>query len=232
MKYKRILLKLSGEALCGSGESGIDFTRIGGIAGEIKPLYDKKVQIALVVGAGNIWRGAGKDLDRVTADYVGMLATVMNSMALCEVFRQKGISAQVQSAFEIPKLVRLYERDSALDYLEKGHVVILAGGTGNPYFTTDTSAALRACEIKAEVLLKATQVDGVYDDDPRKKPSAKRYAKLSFDEAIAKQLKIMDTTAFSLCRDNNLPVIVFDFYRPGNLSKVLSGDESVGTLVK
>lgn len=232
MKYKRVLLKLSGEALSGSGETGINFTRICEIAEEIKPLYDKKVQIALVIGAGNIWRGAGKDLDRVTADYMGMLATVINSLALCEVFRQKGISAQVQSAFEIPKLVRLYERDSVLDYLEKGHIVILAGGTGNPYFTTDTTAALRACEIRAEVLLKATQVDGVYDDDPRKKPTAKKYAKLSFDEAITKQLKIMDTTAFSLCKENSLPIIVFDFHKTGNLNKVLSGDESVGTLVE
>jgi len=231
MKYKRVLLKLSGESLAGGSQNhGINLESAGYVADEIKKALKKKVELGIVIGAGNLWRGAGKSIDRVTADYMGMLATIMNALALRDILQTNGINARVQSAIDVSKIAELYVRDNALRYLDKGEVVIFAGGTSNPYFTTDTTAALRAAEIKAGVILKATQVDGVYTDDPKKNPRAKKYSTLSFDEAISRNLKVMDITAFSLCRENKIPIIVFDFYRPGNLAKALSG-ENVGTLV-
>lgn len=229
MRYKRVLLKLSGETLAGNGAS-IHLDSVRGVAREIAAAHKNGVQIAVVIGAGNIWRGADKGIDRVNADYMGMLATIINSIGLADVLKEHGIATSVLSAVDVSKLAELYVVDTARRRLEEGQVVILAGGTGNPYFTTDTTAALRAAEVKADVILKATQVDGVYSDDPRKNPAATRYATVSFDEAIAKRLRIMDTAAFTLCRENKLPIIVFDFHREGNLGKVLAG-EPVGTLV-
>jgi uridylate kinase len=230
MKYKRVLLKLSGETLAGAGGSGIDPESLAETAAEIKTAVDGKLQMAIVIGAGNLWRGAGKALDRVTADYMGMLATIMNALALKEALLNIGVPAVVRSAFEVSKVAGLYVRDEAVEQLNAGKIVFLAGGTGNPFFTTDTTAALRAAEIGADVLLKATQVDGVYDADPRQNPSARRYDTVSFDEAITKQLKVMDTAAFSLCRDNNIPIMVFDFHKKDNLRKAVAG-EKTGTLV-
>lgn len=230
MKYKRVLLKLSGEALAGSGETRISIPAIENIVKEIKKAVANKVQLAIVIGGGNIWRGAGKKIDRVKADYMGMLATVINSLAIQDTLEKNGIKACVLSAVGVPKIAELYVEQKAIESLKKGYVVILSGGTGNPYFTTDTTAALRAAELKADVLLKATQVDGVYDCDPKVNKNAKRYKSLSYDEAINKNLRIMDTSAFSLCKDNNLPIIVFNFHHSGNLFKVLSG-KNIGTLV-
>ncbi|MGA2090617.1 MAG: UMP kinase [Endomicrobiales bacterium] len=231
MKYKRILLKLSGETLAGDASSGINADGLKSVAREIKAVWQKKVEIAVVIGAGNLWRGAGKSIDRVTADHMGMLATVINALALKDALRVEGIGAGVFSAIDIPGFVTRYMRDSAVSFLECGNVVICAGGTGNPFFTTDTTAALRAAELEAEVLLKATQVDGVYEADPKKNPAAKKFPTLSFDDAIEKQLKIMDTAAFSLCKENDLPIIVFDFHKKGNLEKVVSG-RTIGTLIR
>ncbi|MHB9154057.1 MAG: UMP kinase [Endomicrobiales bacterium] len=230
MKFKRVLLKLSGETLAPEGGTGISQESLAGVVSEIKDACRSKAQVAVVIGAGNIWRGAGKAVDRVTADYMGMLATLMNSLALRDALESGGLKARVLTALDVPKVAETYVRDRALEHLEKGRIVILAGGTGNPYFTTDTTAALRAAELKADVLLKATQVDGVYSDDPKKNPAAKRYASLTFDEAIQKRLKIMDIAAFSLCRENAVPVIVFDFHKKGNLKKVFSG-VTIGTTV-
>jgi len=230
MKYRRVLLKLSGETLAGSGETGIQIQNLNAVADEIASIHNKKVQLAVVIGAGNLWRGAGKAIDRVTADNMGMLATIMNSLALGAALNSRGIPAVVQSAIDVSKVAEFYVRDRALACLEEGRMVILAGGTGNPFFTTDTTAALRAAELNAEVILKATQVDGVYSDDPKKNPRATRYSRITFDEAIAKRLKIMDMSAFSLCRENDIAIVVFDFYRKGNLARVLAG-ETVGTVV-
>jgi uridylate kinase len=229
-RYKRVLLKLSGESLGGQSGSGISTAGIANIASEIKAALRPGVQLAIVIGGGNIWRGAGKSIERVTADYMGMLATVINALAVRDILETSGIPAKVQSAFEIAKIAEQYSPKKTVEYMKKGYAVVLAGGTGNPYFTTDTTAALRAAEIKAEVLFKATQVDGVYDCDPKKNPRAKRYKTLTYDEAIRKNLKVMDITAFSLCKDNELPIVVFDFYRKGNLKKAFSG-EKIGTLV-
>jgi uridylate kinase len=230
MHYKRILLKLSGETLVGNSSYGIASDSLNNLAAEIKPLFEQSVEIAIVIGAGNIWRGAGKSVERVTADYMGMLATIMNCLALRDVLEKNGIPCSVQSAIDVSKVAELYRHDRAKECLKNKEVVILAGGTGNPFFTTDTTAALRAAELQVDVLLKATQVDGVYDDDPKKNPQAKRYETVTFTEAIEKRLRIMDTTAFSLCRDNNMSIIVFDFHKKGNLFKVISG-EKIGTLV-
>jgi uridylate kinase len=231
MKNKRVLLKLSGEALCGGSNSfGITPQGLSNVASEIKEAVKSGVQLSVVVGGGNFWRGASKDMDRVTADYIGMLATVMNALALADALTAKGVPAVALSAFNVSKLAQLYRRDKASDCLNDGKVVILAGGTGNPFFTTDTTAALRAVELKADIVLKATQVDGVYDSDPKKNPSAKRYDTLSFSEAIEKNLKIMDISAFSLCRENKLPIMVFDYHKSGNLAKAVCG-EKIGTLV-
>ena len=217
----------------GDQQYGISPERLMDYAREVKAAVDEKIQIAIVIGGGNIFRGLQGmtgGTDRVQGDYMGMLATVINSLAIQDTLEKNGIKACVLSAVGVPKIAELYVEQKAIESLKKGYVVILSGGTGNPYFTTDTTAALRAAELKADVLLKATQVDGVYDCDPKVNKNAKRYKSLSYDEAINKNLRIMDTSAFSLCKDNNLPIIVFNFHHSGNLFKVLSG-KNIGTLV-
>lgn len=233
-KYKRILLKLSGEALMGDDSYGINRDVIERIVAEIGEVARLGVEVAVVIGGGNIFRGiapAATGMDRATADYMGMLATVMNALALQDAMRRAGIMARVQSALTIEQVAEPYIRGKALRYLEEGKIVIFGAGTGNPFFTTDTAAALRAVEMGAEVVLKATKVDGVYTADPKTNPEAKRYDRLSFDEAISKNLKVMDATALALCRDQNMPLCVFSIFKPGALkSVVLGGDE--GTLVE
>jgi uridylate kinase len=231
--YKRILPKLSGEALMGDDAFGINRATIVRIVEEIADVTRLGVEVAVVIGGGNIFRGvAGGSvgMDRATADYMGMLATVMNSLALADTMDKAGLVARVMSAISIEQVVEPYVRPKALQYLEEGKVVVFAAGTGNPFFTTDTAAALRGAEIGAEIVLKATKVDGVYSADPNKDPLATRYASLSFDEAMSKNLQVMDATAFALCRDQKLPVKVFSIFKPGALRNVvLGGDE--GTLV-
>jgi uridylate kinase len=231
--YKRILLKLSGEALMGDDAFGINRATIVRMVEEIAEVTRLGVQVAIVIGGGNIFRGvAGGSvgMDRATADYLGMLATVMNSLALADTMDKAGLVARVMSAIAIEQVVEPYVRPKALQYLEEGKVVVFAAGTGNPFFTTDTAAALRGAEIGAEIVLKATKVDGVYSADPNKDPTATRYASLTFDEAMSKNLQVMDATAFALCRDQKLPVKVFSIFKPGALrTVVLGGDE--GTLV-
>jgi uridylate kinase len=232
-KYKRILLKLSGEALMGDGAYGISRPTIEGIVGEIAGVAKSGVEIGVVIGGGNIFRGVAPGaagMDRATADYMGMLATVMNALALQDAMRQAGLASRVQSALNIEQVIEPYIRGKAIRYLEEGKLVIFAAGTGNPFFTTDTAAALRASEVGAEIVLKATKVDGVYTSDPKKDPSAKRYSKVSFDEAIQRNLKVMDATALALCRDQRLPVNVFSIFRPGALGRVVAGEDE-GTLV-
>ena len=231
--YKRILLKLSGEALMGDDAFGINRATIARMVEEIAEVTRLGVEVAIVIGGGNIFRGvAGGSvgMDRATADYMGMLATVMNSLALADAMDKAGLVARVMSAIAIEQVVEPYVRPKALQYLEEGKVVVFAAGTGNPFFTTDTAAALRGAEIGAEIVLKATKVDGVYTADPNKDPKATRYTALTFDEAMAKNLQVMDATAFALCRDQKLPVKVFSIFKPGALRNVvLGGDE--GTLV-
>jgi uridylate kinase len=231
--YKRILLKLSGEALMGDDAFGINRATIARMVEEIAEVTRLGVQVAVVIGGGNIFRGVAGGavgMDRATADYMGMLATVMNSLALADTMEKAGLVARVMSAIAIEQVVEPYVRPKALQYLEEGKVVVFAAGTGNPFFTTDTAAALRGAEIGAEIVLKATKVDGVYSADPNKDPSATRYPSISFDEAMAKNLQVMDATAFALCRDQNLPVKVFSIFKAGALRNVvLGGDE--GTLV-
>lgn len=231
--YKRILLKLSGEALMGDDAFGINRATIERMVAEIAEVTRLGVEVAIVIGGGNIFRGvAGGSvgMDRATADYMGMLATVMNSLALADALDKTGVVARVMSAIAIDQVVEPYVRPKALQYLEEGKVVVFAAGTGNPFFTTDTAAALRGAEVGAEVVLKATKVDGVYTADPNKDPKATRYTALTFDEAMAKNLQVMDATAFALCRDQKLPVKVFSIFKPGALRNVvLGGDE--GTLV-
>src|SRR5471032_122543 len=232
-KYKRILLKLSGEALMGEGAYGISRPTIEGIVAEIAAVARLGVEIGVVIGGGNIFRGVApgaQGMDRATADYMGMLATVMNALALADAMRHVSITARVMSAIAIEQVVEPYVRPKALQYLEEGKVVIFAAGTGNPFFTTDTAAALRGSEIGAEVVLKATKVDGVYSADPKKDPSATRYSTISFDEAIGKNLQVMDATAFALCRDQKLPIRVFAINKPGALKRIVQGDDE-GTLV-
>lgn len=230
--YKRILLKLSGEVLGSDTESiNSDFTRK--IAKSIAEIHELGVQIAVVIGGGNIWRGATAShagMDRTTADYMGMLATIINGMALQDALEKMGVFTRVQTAIEIKNVAEPFIRRRAVRHLQKKRVVIFVAGTGNPYFSTDTAAALRASEMNAEVILKATKVDGVYDSDPRKNPKAKRYQKISYIDALKNRLKVMDSTAFSLCMDNNVPIIVFDMFKPGNLKSVVLG-KKVGTLV-
>ena len=231
--HKRILLKLSGEALMGEDAFGINRSTIVRMVEEVVEVTQLGVQVAVVIGGGNIFRGvAGGSvgMDRATADYMGMLATVMNALALADAMDKQGITARVMSAIAIDQVVEPYVRPKALQYLEEGKVVIFAGGTGNPFFTTDTAAALRGAEIGAEVVLKATKVDGVYTADPHKDPLATRYAQLSFDEAMSKNLGIMDATAFALCRDQKLPVRVFSIVKHGALKRVILGEDE-GTLV-
>ncbi|MCE9633765.1 MAG: UMP kinase [Methylophilales bacterium] len=231
--YKRILLKLSGEALMGEDSYGINRATIGRIVGEIKEVVDLGVQVAVVIGGGNIFRGvapAAAGMDRATADYMGMLATVMNALALQDAMRHIGLVSRVQSALNIEQVAEPYIRGKAMRYLEEGKVVIFGAGTGNPFFTTDTAAALRGMEMNAEIVLKATKVDGVYTDDPKTNPAATRYQKLTFDEAIVRNLKVMDATALTLCRDQKMPINVFSIFKQGALKRVIDGEDE-GTLV-
>ncbi len=231
--YKRVLLKLSGEALMGDDAYGINRATITRIVNEIKEVVDLGVQVAVVIGGGNIFRGvapAAAGMDRATADYMGMLATVMNAMALQDAMKNIGLNARVQSALSIEQVAEPYIRGKAIRYLEEGRVVIFGAGTGNPFFTTDTAAALRGMEINAEIVIKATKVDGIYTDDPKTNPEAMRYKTISFDEAIIKNLKVMDATALTLCRDQKLPISVFSIFKQGALKKVVMGEDE-GTKV-
>lgn len=233
MKYKRILLKLSGEALMGDKEFGYDADRVDLYASEIKKIYDLNIQIAVVIGGGNIFRGLKGNtfgIDRVHGDYMGMLATVINGIALQSAFENKGMKCTILSGIQVNPVCELTSGKKAIKHLEKGEVVIISGGTGNPYFTTDTAAVLRALEINADVVLKGTRVDGIYTEDPEKNPDAKKYETLTFDEAYEKNLHIMDMTAFTLCKDNELPLVVFNMNMEGNLSKIIQG-EHIGTIV-
>jgi uridylate kinase len=231
--YKRILLKLSGEALMGDDAYGINRETLWRIVNEVKAVAELGVEIGVVIGGGNIFRGmagASTGMDRATADYMGMLATVMNAMALADAMRQANLPARVQSALNIEQVVEPYIRGKAIRYLEEGKVVVFGGGTGNPFFTTDTAAALRGSEISADIVLKATKVDGIYTADPKKDPAATRFAKISFDEAIGRNLAVMDATAFALCRDQKLPINVFSIFKVGALKRVVMGEDE-GTLV-
>ena len=233
LKYKRILLKMSGEVLGGGGESGIDGSRIETLVEELDELRSHGVQIGLVVGGGNIFRGASgvtRGVDRVTGDHMGMLATVINSLAVQDALTKRGIDARVMTAIAMDQIAEPFVRRHAIRHLERGRMVIMAAGTGNPFFTTDTAGVLRAVEINADAMLKGTKVDGVYDSDPIDNPNAKRYKQLSHQEALQRDLRVMDATAFSLSRDNNLPIIVFDVSRRGALLRIVQG-EDVGTLV-
>ncbi len=233
-KYKRILLKLSGEALLGEKSFGIDQRVVKFIAEELKPIAEAGVQIAIVIGGGNIFRGleaSAEGMERTSADYMGMLATVMNALALQDALEKNGIPTRVQSAIEMHELAEPYIRRRAIRHLEKNRIVIFAAGTGNPYFTTDTAASLRAVEIGAEIILKATKVDGVYDSDPEKNPRARKFQEITYLDVLKKGLKVMDTTAVSLCMDNNLPIIVFSLMKRGNIRKAIEG-RRIGTIVK
>jgi len=233
MQYKRILLKLSGEALMGDMQYGIDPDRLARYADEIKEVVDKGVQVAIVIGGGNIFRGvagASKGMDRVQADHMGMLATVINGLALQSALEVKGVQTRLQSAIMINEVAEPFIRRRAMRHLEKGRVVIFGGGTGNPYFTTDSAAVLRAIEVEADVILKGTRVDGIYTSDPEKDKSATKFDTLSFKDVLTKGLKVMDTTAFTLSQENKLPIVVFDMNKKGNLLKIVSG-ENIGTVV-
>ena len=233
MKYKRILLKLSGEALMGSRHYGIDPARLKEYATEIKQVVNKGVEVAIVIGGGNIFRGvagASNGMDRVQGDYMGMLATVINSLALQSALEDEGIYTRLQTAIKMEAVAEPFIRRKAVRHLEKGRVVIFGAGTGNPYFTTDSAAVLRAIEINADVILKGTRVDGIYTADPEKDPNAIKFEKITFNDVIDKGLKVMDMTAFTLSQENNLPIIVFDMNKSGNLLKVVEG-ENVGTTV-
>ena len=233
-KYKRVLLKLSGEALAGDQGYGIDPKVVDDLAEQILPIVRDGVQLAIVVGGGNIFRGlagSAEGMDRAQADYIGMLATVMNALALQDAFERHGIFSRVQSAINMQEVSEPYIRRRAMRHLDKGRVVILAAGTGNPYFTTDTTAALRACELDVDCLMKATKVDGVYDSDPVTNPDAKKFERITYMEVLSRGLHVMDATATSLCMDNDMPMIVFDLTEPGNISRALKG-ENVGTTVE
>jgi len=231
--YKKVLLKLSGESLGGKNKSGIDVDVLRYFASQIAAAVQNKTQIAIVIGGGNIFRGLSSqaaEMDRVNADKMGMLATVINSLALADAVRNAGLDARVLTAFPIGTIGELYTKDTAMQYLNEGKVVIVAGGTGNPFFTTDTAAVLRAIEINADVILKGTRVDGVYDDDPEKNPQAKKFESISYKEVIDKNLRVMDITAISMAMDNKLPIVVFDLGNKDNLIKIISG-EKIGTIV-
>ncbi len=234
MKYKRILLKLSGESLLGSQDYGIDPTVLAQYAQEVKSVVDQGVEVAIVIGGGNIFRGVqgaqGGVVDRATGDYMGMLATMMNAMAIQGSFEKFGLITRLLSAIKMEQIGEPFIRRRAIRHLEKGRVVIFGAGTGNPYFTTDTAASLRAVEIEADIVLKGTRVDGIYDSDPEKNPSAKKYQQITFKEVYDLGLNVMDLTAITLCQENNKPIVVFDMNQPGNLLKLLQGD-SIGTLV-
>ncbi|MCX6295196.1 MAG: UMP kinase [Bacteroidetes bacterium] len=234
MKYKRILLKLSGESLMGNKQFGIDHDRLTEYASQIKEVADMGVQVAIVIGGGNIFRGiqaAEGGMDRVQGDYMGMLATVINSMALQSSLEKAGVETRLQSAIKMEEICEAFIRRKAVRHLEKNRVVIFGAGTGNPYFTTDTAATLRAIEIEADVVLKGTRVDGIYTSDPEKDKTATKYDTISFEEVYAKGLEVMDMTAFTLCKENKLPIIVFDMNKKGNLKRLVEG-EKVGTLVE
>lgn len=234
MNYKRILLKLSGESLMGGRQYGIDNDQVLQYAKDIKSVHDQGIQIALVVGGGNIFRGLSAEksgMDRAQADYMGMLATVINCMALQNALETIGVQTRLQSAIKMEQVCEPYIRRRAMTHLENGKIVIFGAGTGNPYFTTDTAASLRAIEMKADVVLKGTRVDGIYTADPEKDPSAKRYDEITYQEVYDKGLNVMDMTAITLCQENKLPIIVFDMNKPGNFMKIASG-EHIGTLVK
>ncbi|HRG45494.1 MAG: UMP kinase [Leptospiraceae bacterium] len=231
--YKRILIKLSGEALAGEGEYGIDGNKTSALAKEIFDIHKQNIEVAIVVGGGNIFRGirgVEKGIERSTADYMGMMATIMNALALQDACEKIGLFTRVLSAIEVNSIAEPYIRRRAVRHLEKKRIVIFAGGTGNPYFTTDTTASLRAVEVGCEVILKATKVDGVYTADPKIDKTAKRYASISFSESIRNRLKVMDQTALSLCMENNMPIIVFDIFKSGNLADLISR-KTVGTLI-
>ena len=233
MKYKRIILKLSGEALMGDKQFGIDNNRLDDYAKQIEELHHAKVEIAIVVGGGNIFRGVQAEaggMDRTQGDYMGMLATMINSMALQAALEARGVYTRLQSAIEMKEIAEPFIKRRAVRHLEKGRVVIFGAGTGNPYFTTDSAAALRAIEMEADVILKGTRVDGIYTADPEKDPTATKYDTLTFDEAYDNGLNVMDMTAFTLCKENDVPIIVFDMNKEGNLKKVVAG-EKIGTLV-
>ena len=233
-KYRRILLKLSGEALAGGQPLGISSQTIGQIADDVKDAYNLGVEIGLVIGGGNFVRGvsqASQGMDRANSDYMGMLATVINAMAMQDALEKRGLDTRVQSAIGMAAIAEPYIRRRAIRHLEKRRVVIFAAGTGNPYFTTDTAASLRAMEINAEVIMKATNVDGIYDKDPKKHPDAKLYSELKYMDVLKNGLQVMDSTAISLCMDNKLPIITFNMNKPGNIARVVRG-ESIGTIVK
>lgn len=232
-RHQRVLLKLSGEALMGDDAYGINRSTIVRMTEEVRDVANSGVQLAVVIGGGNIFRGVApgaQGMDRATADYMGMMATVMNALALQDALKHIGVDARVQSALNIEQVVEPYIRPKALRYLEEGKVVIFAAGTGNPFFTTDTAAALRGAEVGAEIVLKATKVDGIYSADPKKDPSAQRYSRISFDEVIARRLEVMDATAFALCRDQKLPIRVFSINKAGALARAIHGEDE-GTLV-
>ena len=233
-RFNRVLLKISGESLKGEQEHGYDANAVRAVVQQVKNIMDQGVEVALVVGAGNIWRGVmGRSggMDRVNADYMGMLATVMNALCLKDFFQQAGVTALVQCSVNMEPIAPRFDRERTIKALEAGTLVIFAGGTGSPFFTTDTTATLRALETACDAVLKATKVDGIYTADPFKDPSAERFTEISFDEALARQLKVMDSTAFSMCRDNDLPIIVFNFSDPSSLERVLQGDTEAGTIV-
>ncbi len=233
-KYKRIILKISGEALLGDKSFGIDYQVVKKIAEELREVHNLGIELGIVIGGGNIFRGvAGQErgMDRVRADYIGMLATLINALVIQDALLSQNVPCRVMSAFEVVEVSEPYIRERALKHLERGNVLILACGTGNPFFTTDTAAVLRALELKADILFKATKVDGVYDKDPVKDPTAKKYDFLTFDEALEKKLRVMDATAFSLARDYKLPILVFNLLKFGNIKKAVLG-ENIGTLIK
>ncbi|MFW5748087.1 MAG: UMP kinase [Chloroflexota bacterium] len=232
--YKRILLKLSGEALAGDQGFGIDPDRAEEIAAKVKAVHDVGVQIGIVIGGGNLWRGANgikRGMDRTTADHMGMIATVMNGLALRDALERSGVVARVQTAVQMNAVAEPYIRLRAIRHLEKGRVVIIAGGLGDPYFTTDTAAALRAMEIRADIVIKATKVNGVYSEDPKLNPNATRYAHLDYQQVLNSKFQVMDMTAFTLCQENNMPIMVLDFWAEGALQHAVMGDTSVGTII-
>ncbi|MDF7675237.1 UMP kinase [Neisseriaceae bacterium ESL0693] len=233
VKYKRVLLKLSGESLMGEDAFGINRDTIMQITAQIKEIVEMGIEVAIVIGGGNIFRGmaqSAKGMERATADYMGMMATVMNALALKEAFESQGVKARVQSALSMQQVAETYARPKAIQYLEEGKVVIFAAGTGNPFFTTDTAASLRGVEMNCDIMLKATNVDGVYTADPKKYPDATRYQEITFDDAIHQNLKVMDATAFALCREQKLNIVVFGIFKPGALKRVVMGEDE-GTLV-
>jgi uridylate kinase len=233
--FRRIVLKLSGEALGGPGGFGINPDRAEYIASKIKPIHDLGVEIAIVIGAGNLWRGSmgvERGMEQSTADHMGMIGTVMNGLALQDALERLGVETRVQTAVQMNAVAEPYIRLRAIRHMEKGRVVIIAGGTGNPYFTTDTAAALRANEIKADIVIKATQVDGVYTADPKKDPTATRYERLTYDEVLRNKLQVMDMTAFTLCQENAMPIMVVNFWADSDLYRAVCGDVNVGTVIR